>query len=61
MTTYTVEDIFKAMGCHWVAYDEKVFEHPLNPNKYYTRNTVNIIVEELSYRTIRTENLVAAL
>ena len=58
---YTVDDIFKVMGRYWIAYDEEVFKYPTDPNKRYTCSTSNTMLCELSYRTTRTEILVAAL
>ena len=53
---YTVTDIFKATGRHWVGYDE--WEYPLDPNKRYSRKTLNIMYDEYQHRIKEAEVLV---
>ena len=53
---YTVSDIFESIGRHWVGYDE--WEYPLDPNKRYSRETVNIMYNEYQYRVKEADVLV---
>ena len=43
--TYTVVDLYLAMGRYWVA-DEDEFQYPLNPNLRYSHATVNTMRAE---------------
>ena len=53
---YTVSDIFESIGRHWVGYDK--WEYPLDPNKRYSRETVNIMYNEYQYRVKEADVLV---
>ena len=55
--TYTVVDLYSAMGRHWVA-DGDEFQYPLNPNLRYSHHTVNTMRAEWEYRITRAPVLV---
>ena len=55
--TYTVIDLYSAMGRYWVA-DGDEFQYPLNPNLRYSRATVNTMRAEWEFRKTRANVLV---